>query len=99
MFAGAPTSGPSTSHALWLSTDDPIWDRYVESAAKSDFYHSRGYNKIEADRLGGRAELLVVSYCCDFCAIPLILRDVPTNGASCVTHTDATSSYGYPGPI
>jgi len=76
-----------------IELDDKLWDSYVKSANIFDFYHTSGYHKIEQGE-GESAVLLVAKTIKEFVCLPLIIRQI--NGTD---FFDATSVYGYCGPI
>lgn len=76
------------------------WDAIVAGAAQYDFYHLSGYHEIARTRGEGRPALFVCEESSRFIALPLLIRrvaDVP--GLESETFLDATSVYGYAGPI
>jgi hypothetical protein len=66
----------------------------VLAAVRHDVYHRPGYVGIEAERLGGEAVAFVAVDQDRHWAVPLLLRPIPGTG-----RFDASSPYGYPGPI
>lgn len=78
-----------------LQTGDPEWQRIVGGSWRHDFYHLDGYHRL-AERDGEhRARMLVWEEGEAHLALPLLLRPVP--GAA--GRFDATSVYGYAGPL
>lgn len=79
---------------------DQTWSAILDEALGYDFYHLPGYHEMAEARGEGRA-LLCASREGDYTiALPLLLRpikDVP--GLEDCAAVDATSVYGYPGPI
>ena len=71
------------------------WDRVVEAACFSDVFHTVGYTKVFAEYDGAAPELLVYKEPPYFIALPLLIRRIPTRRDL----FDATSVYGYAGPI
>lgn len=78
------------------------WLKVIEACAPYDFYHLPQYHQI-AEELGeGEARLLVYQGGDYTIALPLLLRSLDALPESAVIGagwTDATSVYGYPGPI
>jgi hypothetical protein len=81
-------------NAELLAPGDGRWLRLLQDT-RHEFYHLPGYVALEAQRIGGRA---VALFCEDHEAsffLPLIVRQIPQSSGLC----DATSPYGYPGPL
>lgn len=78
--------------ARLLRTSDPAWTSMLGIAAH-DCYHSPAYTELSARQEGGTACALYVESDGARVLLPLITR--PLDGGDC----DATSAYGYPGPI
>lgn len=68
------------------------WDNVISNSKHYDFYHTSCYHKIESK--SGKAELLFATDGNNHIAIPLILREIANTDLF-----DATSVYGYCGPI
>jgi hypothetical protein len=75
-----------------VPADSPRWVAFLERA-EHDFYHLPGYARLSARLDGGEARALVVSDGSRELLLPLIIRPLPGD------QRDATSPYGYPGPI
>ena len=75
-----------------LDVDDPEWQAVLESVPH-DFYHLPGYVALAAAEAGGRPCALAVRGGGASLLVPLIIREVGPG-----IH-DATSPYGYPGPL
>lgn len=76
------------------------WSSVVQRSFQYDFYHLPGYHAL--DDTEGEPLLLVYEEGDDFIALPLILRpvvQVPGLADLSEDWWDATSVYGYPGPI
>jgi hypothetical protein len=82
-------SGPT---ARLIDIDDPAWSETVASVPH-DIYHLPAYAKVSADHERGQAHAVLVEDSGRSMLLPLVIRDLG-GGA-----TDATSPYGYPGPI
>lgn len=68
------------------------WDNFVSNFEKSDLYHTFDYHHITK----GEHKPVLVRYCDGQACIglPLLIRKIPGT-----TFYDATSVYGYPGPL
>lgn len=77
-----------------LAPDDPDWPTLVDRSWRADFYHLAGYHRL-AEQGGQRARLLAWQEGDDHLALPLVLRPIPGRAGA----LDATSVYGYCGPI
>jgi hypothetical protein len=75
-----------------IGTDAPIWETILGRVAH-DFYHRPAYVELSADHEGGAGQALLVEDGDRGMLLPLVVRPVP--GST----TDATSPYGYPGPL
>ncbi|MEZ4970998.1 MAG: peptidoglycan bridge formation glycyltransferase FemA/FemB family protein [Flavobacteriaceae bacterium] len=69
------------------------WDTFIASFEHSDSYHTYEYHKIVKNET---EQPVLIQYCEGdrIIALPLLLRTIP--GSS---YMDATSVYGYPGPL
>lgn len=78
------------------------WLRVIEQCAPYDFYHLPQYHAL-AENLGeGSARLLVYTEGKHVIALPLLLRSLDAIDAGAAIGSgwlDATSVYGYPGPL
>jgi hypothetical protein len=75
-----------------VTPESPRWDSILARTAH-DFYHLPGYARLSARVQDGEARGLLVSDGRGDLLLPLVLRDIPGGGR------DATSPYGYPGPL
>lgn len=76
------------------------WSHALRTAGASDFYHEAWYHALAEDRGEGRAELIVASHRGHTMALPLLFRTIDRERTSAFGPLeDATSSYGYPGPV
>jgi len=76
------------------------WDTVVVKANMYDFYHLSGYHRLAQIRGEGRPVLLVFESDEYFVAMPLLFRPVAeVAGLEFSDLWDATSVYGYAGPI
>jgi hypothetical protein len=76
-----------------LSVDEPRWGSFLRDV-RHDFYHLPSYAALSAAHEGGEARALYVDDGRRSMLLPLILRPVPGSHSR-----DATSPYGYPGPL
>lgn len=84
------------------TVDAAQWTRIVEQCHPHDFYHSAQYHALAEDSGEGTAFLFHYSECAYTIAAPLIFRSLPeVLGLSAAARgwQDATSVYGYAGPI
>ena len=81
--------------ARWLRCDDGRWADLLASAGSHDVYHLPGYHRVAEESGWGEAWLHVVEEGHDWIALPLLLRPIDGVAGRC----DATSVYGYAGPI
>lgn len=78
------------------------WLTLVESSWQHDFYHLPAYHALAESQGEGRACLVVYRESTDHIVLPLLIRPVPLvpGLAECgVGWWDATSVYGYAGPL
>jgi ribosomal protein S18 acetylase RimI-like enzyme len=92
--AGLVAKSPSTPmlNGMLLDVDAPEWEAALASAPH-DFYHLPAYVAICAVQERARPGALYVAAEGREMVLPLLIRDIPGGGL------DATSPYGYPGPI
>lgn len=74
--------------------DAAAWQQALDACAPHDFYHLSDYHALAEQAGEGTARLFVHAEAGHTIALPLLLR--PVDGAGAL---DATSVYGYPGPI
>jgi GNAT acetyltransferase-like protein len=75
-----------------IVADAPDWTEIL-GRVRHDFYHLPGYVALAAEQEGGAARALVVEDGHRGLFLPLIVRPIEGGGS------DATSPYGYPGPL
>ena len=75
-----------------LQVDAPEWDAVLR-ATRHDFYHLPAYVALCAAQEPGEPRALMVTDGARTMLLPLVVRSIAGGGA------DATSPYGYPGPI
>lgn len=92
--AGRGHDGPAAPAltATLLNVDAPEWEAVLRTA-RHDFYHRPAYVSMCAIQEGGQARALYVTGNGKAMLLPLLIRGIPGGGF------DATSPYGYPGPI
>jgi ribosomal protein S18 acetylase RimI-like enzyme len=93
-FELPPAGGPTarTLKGTMLDPDAPEWDAVLRSA-KHDFYHKPAYVALCAAQERGRPRALHVTDDVRTMLVPLVIRRIPGG------RSDATSPYGYPGPV
>ncbi len=77
------------------------WEQTIKNADSYDFYHLPGYHTLHERQGDGTGTLLVYEEDNKFIALPLMIREISQiPGLETFTdYRDATSVYGYPGPI
>jgi CelD/BcsL family acetyltransferase involved in cellulose biosynthesis len=90
--AAASKIGHPTMRGRLVTCDDPAWTSLLHRVPH-DFYHLTSYLKLSANQESGIARAVLVEGGDRVFLLPLILRAIP--GGS----RDATTPYGYPGPI
>ena len=88
-----PRATPGGMTARLLDVDAPRWTSLLREAPY-DFYHLPAYVAQCAANDRGQARALYVEDGARSMLLPLIVRDIPGSDSR-----DATSPYGYPGPI
>ncbi|UKM63945.1 peptidoglycan bridge formation glycyltransferase FemA/FemB family protein [Flavobacteriaceae bacterium GSB9] len=74
-------------------TDEKNWNDCITKSNIYDFYHTYGYHQIA--RYRNETPVLLKYSTKDYIlALPLLVRDIP-----CSDYKDATSAYGYVGPV
>jgi len=85
-----------------IHTNQPDeWMKILHKACMYDFYHTPTYHLIAEKYRGGKAELIVFQEKNKFIALPLVIHKVPEYGDDTCVNTcyDASSVYGYAGPV
>ena len=77
----------------WTTQDAAQWQQALDRCAPYDFYHLPEYHVVEEESGEGTAHLLVYEEGGFTIALPLLVRDLEANWK------DATSVYGYAGPV
>jgi len=78
------------------------WNSVVSQCSAYDFYHTAGYHLLHERQGLGRAVMIVYRESGKVAAMPLLIRSLAGVGGlsdSLSKLNDATSVYGYPGPI
>lgn len=83
---------PPTLEGMLLDIGAPEWEAVLR-AARHDFYHLPAYVALSALQERGRPCALRVTHGGRTMLLPLLVREIPGGGF------DATSPYGYPGPV
>jgi len=83
---------PPTLKETLLAVDAPEWEAVLR-AARHDFYHLPAYLALCAGQERGRPRAPYVTDVRRTMLLPLVIRGIPGGGF------DATSPYGYPGPV
>ena len=78
-----------------FATRDPDWQAIVSRSWRFDYYHLADSHRLAESDGGHRARLVVWQDGDDHLALPLVLRPIPEVGGA----VDATSVYGYAGPV
>lgn len=79
-----------------IETDDPRW-RAMLAACPHDFYQLPAYLELTAAWEGGEPRAFLVEHGSCRLLLPLLIRPLPAGSRA--EGRDATSPYGYPGPI
>jgi hypothetical protein len=79
------------------TSDAAEWNAVLSKTRQHDFYHLPQYHRVAEQRGEGTAHLFVYSESQHTIALPLLLRPVDANEPE--GWTDATSVYGYAGPV
>ena len=85
-----------------VTTDEPeLWSGALRQIGEFDFYHTPQYHRLAEMRGEGKAYLLALQSGERSVALPLLVREIDAIGFSNlgVRLKDATSVYGYAGPV
>jgi hypothetical protein len=99
--AGPDAVGGVASDVLtgtFIEPGDPRWAGLL-GRARHDVYHLPAYAAVAATHEGGEPCAFYAEAGGEAFLVPLLLRDVPAGSAGDGRVRDATSPYGYPGPI
>lgn len=84
----------------FIRPSDPAWRAILDRALGYDFYHLPSYHEMAEARGEGQAVLCAYREGDCTIALPLLLRPIKAvPGLETCAALDATSVYGYPGPI
>jgi hypothetical protein len=81
-----------------LSPDDPRWRRFL-GHARHDAYHLPGYCRVAGNYERGEPLAFYAEEAGQALLMPLLVRDLPSELGAPPGCRDATSPYGYSGPI
>lgn len=83
------------------TNQDSLWQEILERIGRYDCYHLPAYHRLAELQGEGEAVLFVYDDGRYTVALPLLMRSVEVDGfvSSEDGHRDATSVYGYPGPV
>ena len=104
MAYGVPAKAHSAWHegaveARWVQPGDAEWEDALRQCPH-DVYHTSEYVLLEARRMHGEAGAVLLKADGLIGLIPLVVRRLPSHlGSEFDRFRDATSPYGYPGPI
>ncbi len=85
---------------IYTTRDGEEWDALIAAAWRHDFYHLSGYHALAENRGEGEALLIEYREGSTWIALPLLLsRADALPGIKGEAVWDATSVYGYPGPV
>jgi len=85
-------------HADFIRPDDPRWARFLERV-RHDVYQLPEYTTASARYEGGEPVAFYAEDGPHALLMPLLLRDLPADLHAAVGERDATSAYGYSGPV
>lgn len=82
------------------TTEEDRWNEVLKRCGAYDVYHLPGYHRLAEEQEAVRAVLCVLESGPTTIAMPLLLRRITgLPGIDFTNYQDATSVYGYPGPI
>jgi CelD/BcsL family acetyltransferase involved in cellulose biosynthesis len=85
--------------AEFVDSSDPRWTNFL-AATQSDVYHDPFYARLLAQECDGEALLFVAEERERLFLVPLVVRPINWGVSDFQDHlVDATSPYGYPGPL
>lgn len=79
------------------TADTDAWQRVLGDSVSHDYYHRADYHQLE-EGVDQHACMYVYSERGEFIALPLLLQKLPP-ALGAPSHCDATSVYGYAGPV
>ena len=80
---------------VYFISDSVRWTELLRLFGYSDIYHTFEYTSLEAERIGGIANLIIINLPTGIIGLPVILRKIPNE----ICHQDAISVYGYNGVL
>jgi sugar O-acyltransferase (sialic acid O-acetyltransferase NeuD family) len=87
------------AEAHWLQPEDAEWEDALQQCAH-DVYHTSAYVMLEARRMRGTAAAILMKADGLIGLVPIVVRQLPNQlGSDFNSFLDATSPYGYPGPV
>ncbi len=89
------TAGPRTNLRVLTTADEDEWLKVLGRTTQHDFYHTAGYHRVAESQGEGAARLFVYEEEGHLMALPVLLRKID----SAEGWSDATSVYGYGGPL
>ncbi len=92
----APT-GPGRGFSVITSAEDAAWTAVLAESAQYDFHHLAGYHRLAEAQGEGTALLFAYRDQGHLIALPLLVR--PVDASDPDGPADATSVYGYGGPV
>ena len=96
--AGAGAGVGAGVNAAFVAPDDARWPALL-ARVRHDVYHLPGYSVAAASHEGGEPWAFHATLGEDAFLLPLLLRPLPTTLGREPGGQDATSPYGYPGPV
>jgi CelD/BcsL family acetyltransferase involved in cellulose biosynthesis len=86
-------------HAEFVDSKDPRWTDLL-ATTRSDVYHDPFYSRLLAQECDGEALIFVAEERERLFLVPLVVRPITQGITGLPDHlVDATSPYGYPGPL
>ena len=80
---------------VYFISDSVRWTELLRLFGYSDIYHTFEYSSLEAERIGGIAQLIIINMPTGIIGLPVIFRKIPNESR----YNDAISVYGYNGVL
>jgi hypothetical protein len=80
---------------VYFISDVAEWTKILRVFGYSDIYHTFEYSSLEAERIGGVAQLIIINMPTGIIGLPVIFRKIPNESR----YIDAISVYGYSGVL
>ena len=80
---------------VYFISDSVRWTELLRLFGYSDIYHTFEYSSLEAERIGGIANLIIINLPTGIIGLPVIFRKIPNE----ICYQDAISVYGYNGVL